>query len=262
MKKLAGGSLNQSVPLPAITVRLFLRDGDGSRARGEVTLNSNDLVVVLSQLQAHLGPSIKVLLGGDSAAAALVVANGPVLLKSRGSYDAGRIGASCGRNLVRAAVGRDASLHGRRRGGVIGAEVLNDWSCQHAILSSLAVSGILTVVLDERVSGPSVDREVRVSVGLVCALVVDVSRGTSCPSLTTNEIAATGPFDAVASCSTVGVSYVRTAVSPEGVVKAVIVSSARRCAALDKLSGSTLGDIGGCGKGTCESNRSREEGGE
>jgi hypothetical protein len=110
-------------------VYLCLRNSDGSRTGGEVTLNSNDLVVVLSQLEAHLRPGIEMRLRGDSATAALRVTNGPVLLKGLVSLDARGVGASRRRNLVRAAVRSDASLGLSSRRGVVGAEVLDDWSC-------------------------------------------------------------------------------------------------------------------------------------
>jgi hypothetical protein len=115
-------------PLPT-TVCLHLRNSHGSRTGGEVTLNSNDLVVVRSELEAHLRPGIKVRLCGDSAAAALRVTNGPVLLKGLVSLDARGVGASRRRNLVRAAVRGDASLGLGSRRGVVGAEILDDWSC-------------------------------------------------------------------------------------------------------------------------------------
>jgi hypothetical protein len=122
--------IRSSTCSPSTTmVYLCLRNSDGSRTGGEVTLNSNDLVVVLSQLEAHLRPGIEMRLRGDSATAALRVTNGPVLLKGLVSLDARGVGASRRRNLVRAAVRSDASLGLSSRRGVVGAEVLDDWSC-------------------------------------------------------------------------------------------------------------------------------------
>jgi hypothetical protein len=56
-------------------------NSDRSRARAEVTLNSNNLVVVATE--AHVGrtPSIEVVGHGDGTASALGATNGPELLE-------------------------------------------------------------------------------------------------------------------------------------------------------------------------------------
>ena len=92
-----------------------LRDGDGSRASGEVALDSDDLVVVLAELETHLGPSIKVRLGRNSSAAALVLADGPVLLKGLGALDRRSVDTGGGRNLVLRTVGGHTALGLGRR---------------------------------------------------------------------------------------------------------------------------------------------------
>ena len=87
-----------------------LRDGDGSRASGEVALDSDDLVVVLAELETHLGPSIKVRLGRNSSAAALVLADGPVLLKGPSSIDGWLVGTGRLGDLVGRAVSGQGTL--------------------------------------------------------------------------------------------------------------------------------------------------------
>jgi hypothetical protein len=125
-----------------------------------------------------------------------------------------------------------------------------------------ALLGILTVVFNQGVGRPSVDCEVRVPLRLVRPLVVDVTRGTCGPALAANEVTATAPFYAVLARGTVGVRHIRTAIGPEGVVVTVVGAGGRGRGARGKVTGSTPGEIGGCGEGTCESSRRREEGSE
>jgi hypothetical protein len=124
-----------------------------------VALNSDDLVVVLTERHALAGPGIEVGLHVDRTAGALVLANGPVLLKGLCAVDGGLVGASALGNLVRGAVGGDGTLVLRLRGRVVRAEVLDD------------------VVLDQRVAGPAVDGKVGVAAGVVCAGVGDGAGG-------------------------------------------------------------------------------------
>lgn len=134
-----------------------LRDSDTGLAAGEVALDGDDLVVVLSELHAHLGPGIEVRLGVDNTGGALVLADGPVLGEGVGTEDAGGVDTSSSSDLVVAAIDVDVALNlglGRR---VVRAERLND------------------VVLNERAGGPAVDGEVAVAVGLVVTSVLDLA---------------------------------------------------------------------------------------
>lgn len=136
-------------------IRLSAVDGDLSAAGGEVALGGDDLVVVLTELHALGSPGVEVGLHVDGAGAALVLADGPVLVEGLGAVDGGLVDTLGLGDLVGRAVGSDAALDGSLRGWVVGAEVLND------------------VVLDERVAGPAVDGEVGVAVGLVATGVGD-----------------------------------------------------------------------------------------
>lgn len=100
-------------------------------------------------------PGVEVSLHVNGTGAALVLADGPVLLEGLGAVDGGLVGALGLGDLVRGAVGGERALDGGLRGGIVGAEVLDD------------------VVFDQRVAGPAVDGEVRVAVGVVGAGVGD-----------------------------------------------------------------------------------------
>lgn len=108
-----------------------------------------------TKLHALGSPSIKVSLHVDGAAAALVGAHRPVLVEGLGAVDGGLVDALGLGDLVRRAVGGDGALDGGLRGGVVGAEVLDD------------------VVFDQWVAGPAVNGKVGVAVGVVRAGVGD-----------------------------------------------------------------------------------------
>lgn len=139
--------------------RIPSRNSNRRRSTAEVPLRRHDLVVKGPQLQAQLRPGIKVIRRRDSAAAALGLADGPVLAEGGGALDGGLVDARGLVDVVGAAVRGDAAEAGGARGRVVGAEVLDD------------------VVLDERVGRPAVHGEVAVAVGLVVGVVVDRSGG-------------------------------------------------------------------------------------
>ena len=95
-----------------------------------------------TQLLPILGPSVKVVLGGDRSADALRLPNGPELLEGRSAVDRGLVCTGGLENIIGSAVGGNGTLLARSRSGVIGAVRLND------------------VVLDERVARPAVERNV------------------------------------------------------------------------------------------------------
>lgn len=93
----------------------------------------------------------------NGTANALLRANAPVLGESLGAVDRRRIDAGARVDLVLAAVGLHGALVGQLAGGVVGAV------------------GVEDVVFDERRTGPAVDAEVGVAVGLEGAAVLDGS---------------------------------------------------------------------------------------
>lgn len=231
----------------AVTMRLSAVDGDLRAAAGEVSLGSNNLVVVRSKLHALGGPGVKVSLHVHGTRAALVGADRPVLLEGLGAVDGGLVGALGLRDLVRGAVSGQGALYGRLGRGVVGAEVLDD------------------VVLDQRVAGPAVDGEVGVAIGLVgtgvgdsafkmsvCMLEhrgrMNVPCGTRVPALSSNEVTAGLPAYAVAAASAVGVGSLGTTVGPPAVKAAVVGTlgrgSASTCSKSSQRAGSKVGDWG------------------
>lgn len=104
---------------------------------------------MLTELHALGGPGVEVGLHVDGAGAALVLADGPVLVEGLGAVDGGLVDTLGLRNLVGRAVRGDGALDAGGRGRVVGTEVLNN------------------VVLDKGVAGPAVDRKVGVTLGAV-----------------------------------------------------------------------------------------------
>jgi hypothetical protein len=102
----------------------------------------------------------------NSTTSALVGTNRPELLEGLGTIDGRLVVAGRDCELVVASVGCDTAAVGGSGGGVVSAEVLND------------------VVLDERVTGPSVDGKIGVAVGLVGTRVGDS------PLFTINSVSA------------------------------------------------------------------------
>lgn len=141
---------------PLGNVLADVSDGDASIAAAEVALRRNDLVVVVTvNVQTSASPGVEVAARLDGAAGALVLADRPVLVESLDAVDARCVVTSA----LAESIGATVALHGTQvggiRGGIVGAEVLND------------------VVLDERVAGPTVNREVTVAVGLVNTVKVN-----------------------------------------------------------------------------------------
>lgn len=135
--------------------RLSAVDRDLRAAAREVTLGSDNLVVVGSQFHSLSSPSVKVRLHVDRAAAALLLTHRPVLLKGLGAVDGRGVGALGLRDLVLGAVRSDGALNGCCGRGIVGTKVLND------------------VVFDQRVASPAVDGEVGVAAVFISAGVSD-----------------------------------------------------------------------------------------
>ena len=189
-----------------------------------VTLRGNNLVIVLSaQVHAVGSPGVEVGSDVDGAAGAVVLADGPVLLKGRGAVDGGLVGAGGLEDVVDAAVDGDGALEGGGGGGVVGPE------------------GLDNVVLNQRAAGPAVDGEVAVSVGaegsgvgdrpnLLARCYDDVgSADLLClswvPSLSCDEVALAAPGHGVLAAGLVGVCCLALVVTPEGVVVPTICTS-------------------------------------
>ena len=108
---------------------------------------------------------------GDLAADALLLADRPELVEGGGAINGRLVNALGLVDVVSAAIGGDGALLGRPATWVVGAEGLDD------------------VVLDQRVDGPPVQREVRVGVGAVPSAVVhDGLVRAGVPALATNPI--------------------------------------------------------------------------
>lgn len=97
------------------------------------------------------------------------------------------------------------------------------------------------VVLDERVASPTIDSQVRVSLGRVRTTVVDgaliwstifssiectpiLPASTGVPALATDEVASVAPVDSVTAAGSVGVGDISAAIGPERVEVTVVVS--------------------------------------
>jgi hypothetical protein len=227
----------------AILIPFHLRNSDGSRSAGLVTLGGHNLVVVGTQAQAQLLPSIEVVGSSNSSGGSLAGTHGPVLLEGRGTEDRRLVGTGGGEDVVGGAVAGDtADLLGGAR-WVVGAEVFDD------------------VVLDEGVGGPAVDGKVGVSVWLVGTGVVDVASRSWVPSLSCNEVTpVAGPGDAVLTSGSVVVAHTSGAISPEGVVVSVVgTSGAGSQAALEDVLILACWCACWCSKDTCDSRDCEEK---
>ena len=154
----SGGS---SVEKDLHTIRLG--DGDGSRTAALVALGGDNLVVVRAELEAGLGPGVEVGADVDGARGAVVLADGPELVKGAGAFDRGLVDAAgLGDGVGAAVLGDGAELAGLRRGVVV-AERLDN------------------VVLDQRVLGPPVDGQVAVALRAEGAREVDGAGSAGLP---------------------------------------------------------------------------------
>lgn len=150
-------------------------------ARTLISLRSNNLIIVLAQIETVLRPSIEVGLHIDTAADTLLLTDrpghdhlaarsltlnsqisraeiglySPILLKRLRPVDRRLVVPCRHEHIVRATVRVDRAATGRAAGWVVCAVRFDD------------------VVFNERVAGPAVDGEVAVSLGIEAAAVVD-----------------------------------------------------------------------------------------
>lgn len=164
-----------------------------------------------AELEAGLLPGVEVVLHGDGASDALLLADGPELVKGGGAVDGRLVDALRAVHVVGAAVALDGAQLGRAARRVVRAERLHH------------------VVLDQRVSRPAVDRQVAVDAGAAPgAVVLDDARGTRVPSLAGHEVAYIRPRDVVRAGVAVVVGHRAGAVGPEGVEETVVRAGAGR----------------------------------
>ena len=175
-----------------------LADSEISRASAEVAFDSNDLVVVGAKLHAEAGPGVEVVGESDGSGRALVAADRPELLESAGALDGGGVVALVGVDIVGVAIGGDRTFLSSTTAWVESTEVLND------------------VVLNERISGPAVDGQVAVAIGLVSASVGDGPGGACRPSLASNKVAlVVAPSHVEVAAVAVGVGSIALAIRRE-----------------------------------------------
>lgn len=135
-----------------------VRNGNPGISAAVITLSGDNLVVMVAvDVQPGSAPRIEVAAGLHGAARALVDADGPVLVKGADTVNARLfVTGALAKSIGAAVAGHCAQIAGSGR-RVVGPEILDD------------------IVLNERVAGPAVDGKVAVTVGLVCARVLDRS---------------------------------------------------------------------------------------
>lgn len=130
-----------------------MAEGDLGGAGTSIPLSRKDLVVELSHLHAQAAPRVEMRAGVDGSANTVLLTDGPILVESSSALNGWGVDALSTVDVVCAAVGVDGSDVLGPSGGIIGTKVVAD------------------VVFDERVSGPSVQRKVRVPSGIEAAAV-------------------------------------------------------------------------------------------
>jgi hypothetical protein len=152
-----------------------LGDSDVSGTGGLVTLSGDDLVVVGTELQAKLGPGVEVVGSSNGTRRTLVLTDAPVLVEGSGTRDRGLVSANTLVDIVDRTISGNGAHVLKTAAGVVGAVGLED------------------VVLDEGVLAPAVDGEIRVALGRVGALEVDVAGRALGPTLASDEVVAVLP---------------------------------------------------------------------
>lgn len=190
-----------------------------------------------AELEAGGGPGVEVVLHGDGAADALLLADGPELVESGGAFNRGLVDALRAVDVVGAAVALDGAELGGAARRVVRAERLDH------------------VVLDQRVLGPPVHRQVAVHAGAVPRAVVrHHARRARVPPLARHEVAHVRPRHVVRARRAVVVRHRARAVRPERVEEAVVRARARRRRPRDEVEG--RGDGAGRGREGDEDGRS------
>lgn len=154
------------------TCHLRTLDSDGSGTTAVVSLGGENLVVVATKLEAILLPRVEVRADINGAADSLLLPDAPELGEGAGSLNGWLVVAHRLEDVVGAAIDVDGALLLSSRGRVIAAPGLDD------------------VVLDERVLGPAVERDVGVLRRRVPGTGVGDGAGCSgLPSLSSDEVA-------------------------------------------------------------------------
>lgn len=96
--------------------------------------------------------------GRDSSARAVRLADGPVLSESRSSLNGWLVCTEARKDIICSTVRGDCALMCATAGWVVRAKGFNN------------------IVLDERASGPTVDREVAVTIGTVVGGIADCTK--------------------------------------------------------------------------------------
>lgn len=128
---------------------------------------------MVSKSHTSRGPSIEDSLHVDSAAAALVATDSPVLVEGLGAVDGGLVVARGLVEIVGVAVVVDGAFVLASRAGVVSAVVLDDLDI---VSEKCGIGeGCAYVVLNERAASPAVDAEVAVTLRAERTTIVDGS---------------------------------------------------------------------------------------
>lgn len=127
---------------------LLTGDSDGGATAALVSFRGDDLIVESTQVHAQASPGVEVIRGGDRATGPLVLANGPVLVEGGRALDRRLVDLLVLVDVVGGSVTVDGAFVRHARARIVAAIVLED------------------VVFNQGVSGPSIHREVGISIGI------------------------------------------------------------------------------------------------
>lgn len=175
----------------------------------------HDLVVVVgSELQSGVGPSAEMGAYVDGSARTLVLAHGPELLEGLSTVNGWLLNPSALSDVVDGSIQCDLAFSPGVTRGVIRAKVFNN------------------VVLNQRISGPTVNSKIRISIVLIASAIGHDSVSSSwVPSLATDQIATGSPLDLVVAASAVGVRRLRAVVGPPRIEETIMGSLRTGCTA-------------------------------
>lgn len=143
-----------------------LCDGDVRIATTIVSFSSNNHIVIWwSHGHSEPAPGIHVIVSSYSTSSTFVAPDRPMLIKRLNAIDRWLLNASWDVNVVSVAIGGHGAFVCSTWGRIVRSEIFNN------------------VVLNQRISSPSIYSEITVAIWIICSGVIDGSISSWIPSL-------------------------------------------------------------------------------
>lgn len=148
---------------------MFLWNIDVRTATTIITFSSNNHIVIWwSHGHSKSTPRIHMIISSYRTTSTFISSYRPMLIKRLCAIDWWLLNSSWKINVIGVAIGDNSSFECCATGRIVRSEILND------------------IVLNERISSPTVYSKITITIWLICSRVIDGSISTWIPSFSTN----------------------------------------------------------------------------